>query len=86
MEKASADAEAEGNRLMVSAARKGPQYWPAVATRNERRWPERWGKRQEDGQAPRVVVQLGIQAGSVHVDLPDVVVEPRHNLPTVVSD
>lgn len=69
LEKAEARAEAHLVRLQRKAAEAGPQYWPAAATQLERRHPDRWGKRQDDTQAPRVVVQIGVGQGEVKVGL-----------------
>lgn len=67
LEKAEAIAESEAVDDVARAGRAGPQYWPASATRLERRHPERWGKRQDDASTPRVVVQIGVQGGDVQV-------------------
>ena len=69
LEKAFADAEVEDNRTVKGASKAGPQYWPAAMTRLERRYPDRWGKRQDDNTAPRVVVQIGVRDGDVQVSL-----------------
>lgn len=65
MEKASAEAEADAVDDIRKAGKAGPQFWAASATRLERRHPDRWGKRQEDSAAPKVVVQIGIKGSDV---------------------
>lgn len=63
-------AEALAENEMVVAVRKAgksPQFWAAAATHLERRHPDRWGKRQDDSQIPRVVVQVGGQSSDVKV-------------------
>lgn len=65
--RAEARAEAHLVSLQRKAAEAGPQYWAAAATQLERRHPDRWGKRSEDGQAPKVVVQIGAGAADVKV-------------------
>lgn len=67
LEKAEAIAEADALSDVERAGRAGPQFWAASATRLERRHPERWGKRQDDSSAPKVVVQIGVQGGDVQV-------------------
>jgi hypothetical protein len=67
IEKAEAWAEQDAVSDVAKAGKAGPQFWAASATRLERRHPERWGKRAEDGQTPRVVVQIGVQSGDVQV-------------------
>ena len=46
-----------------------PQFWASEMTYLERRYPERWGRRQEDTATPRVVVQIGAGAGEVKVGI-----------------
>lgn len=53
----------------VRSAGKDPRFWAASMTWAERKFPDRWGRRTEDGQAPRVVVQIGVQASDVQVSL-----------------
>lgn len=67
VEKAEARAEAHLVSLQRKAAEAGPQYWPAAATQLERRHPDRWGKRQDDSSAPKVVVHVGGNATDVKV-------------------
>jgi transposase len=55
-------AEARAEAAMVANVRKAshlPQFWAAGMTVLERRHPERWGKRQDDTNTPKVVVQIG---------------------------
>lgn len=69
VENAEAMAEAEMVGCVRNAAKKGPQYWAAGATFLERKSPERWGRRQDDGQAPKVVVQIGVHGQDVTVNV-----------------
>jgi hypothetical protein len=69
IEKAEADAESDAVNDVKQAGKAGPQYWAASMTRLERRHPERWGKRGDDGNAPKVVVQIGVRDGDVSVAL-----------------
>jgi len=65
-------AEARAEAKMVANVRRAselPQFWAAAATHLERRHPERWSKRQDDSQAPRVVVQIGAGAGDIKVGI-----------------
>jgi hypothetical protein len=55
-------AEARAEAAMVANVRKAshlPQFWAAGMTVLERRHPERWSKRQDDTNTPKVVVQIG---------------------------
>jgi hypothetical protein len=53
----------------VRAAGKDPRFWTAGMTWAERKFPDRWGRRQDDGQTPRVIVQLGVSAERVQVNV-----------------
>ena len=35
----------------------------------ERKSPEKWGRRQDDSQAPKVIVQLGVTAEHVKINV-----------------
>lgn len=69
LEKAEAQAEGEMVDCVRNAAKSGPQYWAAGMTYLERRQPDRWGKRQDDSSAPKVIVQIGVSQGDVSVQL-----------------
>lgn len=69
LEKAQAIAEADAVDDVRRAGKAGPQFWAASATRLERRHPDRWGKRPEAVDTPRVVVQIGVKDGDVQVQL-----------------
>jgi hypothetical protein len=60
-----AEAEAVAN---VRRAGKLPQFWTAEMTFLERRHPDRWGKRNEDTNTPKIVVQIGVKASDVQVN------------------
>lgn len=65
-------AEARAEAAMVRNVRKAselPQFWAAAATHLERRHPDRWGKRQDDTNQPKVVVQIGVGTGDVRVGI-----------------
>lgn len=68
LEKAEARAEADAVRN-VRQAGKLPQFWAAEMTYLERRHPEKWGKRQDTEQGPKVLVQVGGGSGNVQVNV-----------------
>ena len=78
LEKAEAEAEA-GLVANVRAASKLPQFWAAGMTLLERKSPEKWGRRQDDSQAPKVIVQIGIKDSDVSISTLSPV--PRNDLP-----
>jgi hypothetical protein len=53
----------------VAKASELPQFWAAGMTLLERKYPERYGRRDADGNAPRVVVQIGIKDSDVQVQI-----------------
>jgi hypothetical protein len=53
----------------VRAAGKDPRFWAADMTYLERKYPDKWGRRNEDANTPRVIVQLGVSAGDVQVHI-----------------
>jgi hypothetical protein len=64
--RASAIAEA----MEVSKVRKAgadPRFWAASMTYLERRHPERWARRSEGNDGPKVVVQIGVRDADVQV-------------------
>ena len=68
VEKAESEAECE---LIENTAKAGrsPQFWAANMTLLERKHPERWGRRQEDSQTPKVIVQIGVKDSDVQVQI-----------------
>jgi len=66
VKRASAKAEAE-EVGKVRKAGNDPRFWAASMTYLERRHPERWARRSEDGNSPRVVVQIGCKDSDVQV-------------------
>ncbi len=66
LQKAEALAEARvvGNVLRASEKE---QFWAAGMTYLERKHPEAWGRRTEDGNSPKVIVQIGVQQQEVSV-------------------
>lgn len=84
LEKAEAEAERE-TVSNVRSASKLPQFWAAGMTYLERKYPDRWGRRQDDQTAPRVVVQIGAAVNDVQVNvltqsLSPAVSSPFHSL------
>src|SRR5262245_5737423 len=67
--RALAHAEAQMVDCVRAAAQTGPQYWAAGMTYLERRQPDKWGKRSDEGNVPKVIVQVGTRAGDVQVNL-----------------
>lgn len=59
-----AEARVVGNVLKASEKE---AFWAAGMTYLERKHPEAWGKRSEDGNSPKVIVQIGVQAQDVTV-------------------
>lgn len=92
LEKAEADVERKAVRNTLKAGEKDA-FWAANMTFLERRYPERWGRRQDESNGPKVVVQIGVQASDVRVHIgpfasnPSTVSEDMHSLTgDVVSD
>src|SRR5678810_1099704 len=77
LEKAEADAESETVRNVRNAS-KLPQFWAAGMTWLERKSPDKWGRRQDDSSAPRVIVQIGIRDSDVSISTLSPV--PRNDL------
>jgi hypothetical protein len=71
LEKAEAAAESETVRNVRNAS-KLPQFWAAGMTWLERKSPDKWGRRQDDSSAPKVVVQIGIKDSDVSLSLSNV--------------
>lgn len=74
---AEAAAEAAIVKRIKMAADAGPQFWAAGMTLLERRSPDRWGRRPESTDAPRVVVQIGVKDGDVQVQMTSAPESPR---------
>jgi hypothetical protein len=51
----------------VRAAGQDPRLWAASMTFLERRYPGKWGRRSDESDVPRVIVQIGVQASDVRV-------------------
>jgi hypothetical protein len=66
IETAAALAESEAVRH-VRKAGEHPQFWAASMTYLERRYPDRWGRRTEDADVPRIIVQIGVRDGDVKI-------------------
>jgi hypothetical protein len=67
LEKAEALAESQMVGCVSKAAQAGPQFWAAGMTLLERRHPERFGKRSDDSNAPKVIVQIGIRDSDITI-------------------
>lgn len=52
----------------VRAAGKDPRNWAAGMTFLERRYPGKWGRRPEENDTPKVIVQIGIRDSDVTVN------------------
>ena len=68
LEKAEALGESDAVADMRLAG-KSPQFWAARATFLERKYPDRWGRRQDDQNVPKVIVQVGVRDGDVQVNV-----------------
>lgn len=68
VEKAEAIAESATVRN-VRKASELPQFWAAGMTWLERKSPDKWGRRNEDSSAPKIVVQIGVKDGDVQVSI-----------------
>jgi hypothetical protein len=51
----------------IIEASKDPRFWAAGATYLERTHPDRWGRRTEDSNTPKVIVQVGVSESAVQV-------------------
>ncbi len=67
VEKAEASVEQRMSRRVTQAADAGPQFWAAGMTWLERKYPDRWGRRQDDSSVPKVVVQIGVKDSDVSI-------------------
>lgn len=68
VEKAEASVERRCTRNVLKAS-ESPQFWAAGMTYLERRWPDRWGRRQDDASTPKVIVQIGARDSDVQVQI-----------------
>jgi hypothetical protein len=65
-----AEALAESNAVRnVRAAGKDARFWAAEMTWLERRYPDKWGRRQEDTAAPKVIVNIGVKDSDVQIQV-----------------
>lgn len=60
--------EAKTVRNILAASEK-PQFWAAGMTYLERKNPDHWGRRTDDGNAPKVIVQIGVTQSDVKVNI-----------------
>ena len=81
LEKAEAYAESKAVRNTLRAGEL-PQFWAANMTYLERKYPEKWGRRQDDSSAPKVIVQIGIKDSDVSISTvsPQPSAMPERNL------
>ena len=77
LEKAESEVERKAVRNTLRAGEL-PQFWAANMTYLERKYPERWGRRQDDSSAPKVIVQIGIKDSDVSISTLSPV--PHNNL------
>ena len=75
LEKAEADVERQAVRNMLKAGEKD-MFWAANATYLQRRYPDRWGVRTDDGNTPKVVVQIGVKDSDVTVNVSSETLSP----------
>lgn len=68
LKRAEAMVESRIAQNVISASEK-PQFWAAGMTYLERKYPDAWGRRSEDGNSPRIVVQIGVKDSDVRVNL-----------------
>lgn len=53
----------------VRKAGEDPRFWAASMTYLERRHPDRWARRSEGTDTPKVVVQIGVKDSDVQVSI-----------------
>ena len=68
VKRAEARAESESVKR-VRAAGNDPRFWAADMTFLERRKPERWARRSDTNDGPKVVVQIGVKDSDVQVSV-----------------
>jgi transposase-like protein len=68
LEKAEADTERRAVRNTLKAG-ESPQFWAANMTYLERKYPEKWGRRQDDSAGPKVQVIIGASESEVRVNV-----------------
>jgi len=83
--RASARAEA-AEVTKVRKAGEDPRFWAASMTYLERRHPERWARRQEGNDGPKVVVQIGVNDKDVQVNCISVSYTPTSLSPSLSED
>lgn len=79
IKRASARAEA-AEVVKVREAGNDPRFWAASMTYLERRHPERWARRSEDNNSPKVVVQIGVRDSDVQVHVNSIASAPSDPL------
>lgn len=73
-----AQARAEAAEVTkVRNAGNDPRFWAASMTYLERRHPERWARRQDGNDGPKVVVQIGVRDSDVQVSVTSVSPTPN---------
>jgi hypothetical protein len=81
VEKAEASVEQRCTRNVLKASEL-PQFWAAGMTYLERRWPDRWGRRQDDQSVPKVIVQIGARDVDVQIAVSPSTFAPQDALST----
>lgn len=79
-------AEAQGEITVGRRWQLGGKDWPAYATWNERKNPERWAKRSDDTNGPKVIVQIGVRDSDVQVNVTSVSPAPTSLSPSLSDD
>lgn len=82
LKRASARAEA-AEVTKVRNAGNDPRFWAASMTYLERRHPERWARRQDGNDGPKVVVQIGVRDSDVQVSVNSVSPSPASLSPSL---
>ena len=65
-------ASAKAELIEIGKVRKAgedPRFWAASMTYLERRHPERWARRQDSQDGPKVIVQIGARDSDVQVQV-----------------
>jgi len=65
-----ASAKAEAMEVgKVRTAGQDPRFWAASMTYLERRHPDRWARRSDGNDGPKVIVQIGVRDSDVQVQV-----------------
>lgn len=78
LKKAEADVKRKAIRNTLKAG-EFPQFWAANVTYLERKYPGEWGRRQDDNNTPKVVVQIGARDSDITVNVQTNTLSPSVN-------